>query len=164
MANGFEIKIAALMRRLNQLVNKIFEDDKFASLFYGELTSHQEGLFLFANAGHNPPIFLDGQTDEIKLLNPTGPVLGPAPNASYYIQSVNFKKGDMLLLYSDGVTESADSDFIPYGDDKLLAKFKELKSLSPKEIAVRILEDVINFSKNGKYSDDKTLVVIKKIA
>jgi len=164
MANGFEIKIAALMRRLNQLVNKIFEDDKFASLFYGELTSHQEGLFLFANAGHNPPFFLDGQTDEIKLLNPTGPVLGPAPNASYYIQSVNFKKGDMLLLYSDGVTESADSDFIPYGDDKLLAKFKELKSLSPKEIAVRILEDVINFSKNGKYSDDKTLVVIKKIA
>ena len=45
-----------------------------------------------------------------------------------------------------------------------MAKFKKLKDLSPKEIAVSILEDVITFSKNGKYSDDKTLVVIKKIA
>jgi len=163
MANSFEIKISALMRRMNQLVNKIFEDDKFASLFYGELTTHKGGLFLFANAGHNPPIFLDSHTNETKLLNPTGPVLGPAPNAGYYIQSVNFNKGDLLLLYSDGVTESANAAFNQYGDDKLLANFIKFKDLSPKEIAIRILEDVINFSKQGKYSDDKTLVVIKKI-
>ena len=164
MANSFEIKISALMRRMNQLVNKIFEDDKFASLFYGELTTHKGGLFLFANAGHNPPIFLDSHTNETKLLNPTGPVLGPAPNAGYYIQSVNFNKDDLLLLYSDGVTESANAAFKQYGDDKLLANFMKFKDLSPKEIAIRILEDVISFSKNGKYSDDKTLVVIKKIA
>jgi sigma-B regulation protein RsbU (phosphoserine phosphatase) len=163
MACSFEIKIAALMRRMNQLVSKIFDDDKFASLFYGELTTHKGGLFLFANAGHNPPFYLNCKTNEISLLHPTGPVLGPAPNAGYYIESVNFNTGDILLLFSDGVTESADSDFIPYGDDRLSAKFKELKDLSPKEIAVTILEDVINFSKNGKYSDDKTLVVIKKI-
>jgi len=164
MANSFEIKIAALMRRMNQLVNKIFEDDKFASLFYGELTSDKGGLFLFANAGHNPPIFLNSKTNTTELLNPTGPVLGPAPNAGYYVQSVNFNKGDLLLLYSDGVTESADAAFKQYGDDKLLENFKKLKDLSPKEIAIRILEDVISFSKHGKYSDDKTLVVIKKIA
>ncbi len=164
MANSFEIKIATLMRKMNQLVNIIFEDDKFASLFYGELTTHKGGLFLFANACHNPPIFLNSQTNETKLLNPTGPVLGPAPNERYYIQSINFSKGDLLLLYSDGVTESTDAAFKQYGDDKLVANFKKLKDLSPKEIAVRILEDVINFSKHGKYSDDKTLVVIKKIA
>lgn len=164
MANSFEIKIAALMRRMNQLVNKIFEDDKFASLFYGELTTDKGGMFLFANAGHNPPIFLNSQTNKTELLNPTGPVLGPAPNAGYYVQSVNFNKGDLLLLYSDGVTESADAAFKQYGDDKLLENFKKLKDLSPKEIAIRILEDVISFSKHGKYSDDKTLVVIKKIA
>ena len=164
MASSFEIKIVALMRRMNQLVNKIFDDDKFASLFYGELTNHKGGLFLFANAGHNPPIFLNCKTGEIELLHPTGPVLGPAPNAGYYIESVNFNKGDLLLLFSDGVTESADTAFNQYGDDRLIALFKELKDLTPKEIVVRILEDVINFSKNGQYSDDKTLVVIKKNA
>ena len=163
MASVFEIKIDALMRRLNQLVNRIFEDDKFASLFYGELSTHNSGLFLYANAGHNPPIFIKAKTEEAEFLQPTGPVLGPAPNAKYHIESINFSKGDVLLLYSDGITESANNNFEPYGDEKLLSKLKSLVKLAPKEIALGILDDVIKFSKNGKYSDDMTLVVIKKI-
>jgi len=163
MASGFEIKIVALMRRLNQLVNRIFEDDKFASLFYGELSTHRTGLFLYANAGHNPPIFFRAKTGNAEFLDPTGPVLGPAPNAKYQVDSVNFSKGDVLLLYSDGITESANEKFEPYGDEKLLAKLKSLVQLTPKEITLGILDDVIKFSKNGKYSDDMTLVVIKKM-
>ena len=163
MASGFEIKIVALMRRLNQLVNRIFEDDKFASLFYGELSTHRTGLFLFANAGHNPPIFFKVKSEKAEYLGPTGPVLGPSPNAKYQVDSVNFSKGDVLLLYSDGITETADGNFQQYGDEKLLNKLKSLVNLSPKEIALGILEDVIKFSKNGKYSDDMTLVVIKKM-
>ena len=148
---------------MNQLVNRIFEDDKFASLFYGELSAQNTGLFLYSNAGHNPPIFLRSKTNETELLNPTGPVLGPAPNAKYHIESISFSKGDILLLFSDGVTEAADKNFNQYGDSRLINKLKELKHLSAKEIAADILEDVINFSKHGKYSDDITLVVIKKI-
>jgi len=163
MASGFEIKIVALMRRLNQLVNRIFEDDKFASLFYGELSTHRTGLFLYANAGHNPPIFFRAKTGNAEFLDPTGPVLGPAPNAKYQVDSINFSKGDVLLLYSDGITESANEKFEPYGDEKLLAKLKSLVKLTPKEITLGILDDVIKHSKNGKYSDDMTLVVIKKM-
>lgn len=163
MASGFEIKIVALMRKINQLVNRIFEDDKFASLFYGELSTHNSGLFLYANAGHNPPIFIKAKTEKAEFLQPTGPVLGPAPNAKYHIDSINFSKGDVLLLYSDGITDSADEKFEPYGDEKLLTKLKSLLKLTPKEIALGILDDVIKYSKNGKYSDDMTLVVIKKM-
>ena len=163
MASGFELKIAALMRRMNQLVNLIFEDDKFASLFYGELTTHKGGLFLFANAGHNPPIFLKTKTNETELLQPTGPVLGPAPDAKYYVESVNFSKGDLLLLYSDGIIDSANDKFEAYGDERLLKKLKELSKSKTGEIALGILDDVIRFSKNGKYADDMTLVAIKKV-
>jgi len=163
MASGFEIKIAALMRRMNQLVNLIFEDDKFASLFYGELTTHSGGLFLYANAGHNPPIFFNSKKNETELLQTTGPVLGPAPNAKYYVENINFSKDDILLLYSDGVTESADRDFQAYGELKLIAKIKELKNKSAKEIVLGILDDVLGYSKHGEYSDDITLVVIKKV-
>ncbi|HSW53751.1 MAG TPA: PP2C family protein-serine/threonine phosphatase [Ignavibacteriaceae bacterium] len=163
MASGFEIKIVTLMRKINQLVNRIFEDDKFASLFYGELSTHSTGLFLYANAGHNPPIFIKAKSEKAEFLQPTGPVLGPAPNAKYHIDSINFSKGDVLLIYSDGITESADEKFEPYGDEKLLAKLKSLVKLTPREIALGILDDVIKFSKNGKYSDDMTLVVIKKM-
>ncbi len=164
MASSFEIKITPLMRRMNKLVNKIFEDDKFASLFYGELLIHKSGLFLYANAGHNPPIFYKAETGETELLDTTGPLLGPAPNAPYYIESINFQKGDILLLFSDGITETADTEFEPYGDERLINKIKEVSSLSPKEIVITILEDVVKYSKNGSYTDDKTLVAIKKIS
>ena len=163
MASGFEIKIAALMRRMNQLVNLIFEDDKFASLFYGELTTHSGGLFLYANAGHNLPIFFNSKNNETEYLQTTGPVLGPAPNAKYHVENINFSKDDILLLYSDGVTESADRDFQAYGELKLIAKIKELKNKSAKEIVLGILDDVLSYSKHGEYSDDITLVVIKKV-
>ncbi|MCG6913696.1 serine/threonine-protein phosphatase [bacterium BMS3Abin03] len=162
MATTFEIKIVPLMRRMNELVHKIFEDDKFASLFYGELSLQKSGLFLYANAGHNPPLFYRAATGNVMLLETTGPLLGPAPNANYYIDSINFSNGDILLLFSDGVTETANSKFVPYGDERLINKLREVNKLSSKEIVLTILDDVVKYSKNGSYSDDKTLVAIKK--
>lgn len=162
MATTFEIKIVPLMRRMNELVHQIFEDDKFASLFYGELSLQQSGLFLYANAGHNPPLFYKAASRSVTLLETTGPLLGPAPNANYYINSINFSDGDLLLLFSDGVTDTTNTNFESYGDDRLINKFKEVVNLSSKEIVLAILEDVVKYSKNGSYSDDKTLVAIKK--
>ncbi len=163
MACNFEIKISPLMKRMNQLVNKIFADDKFASLFYGELSTDKGGLFLYANAGHNPPIFIKEKTKEVILLHPTGPVLGPAPQATYNVDNINFSLGDVLLIYSDGLTEATNSDFDEYGEQRLMDLLKKLQTLSPKEITYSILDDVIKYSKNGAYNDDKTLVVIKRI-
>jgi len=163
MAASFEIKIVPLMRRMNQLVNKIFEDDKFTSFFYGELSNHTSGLFLYANAGHNPPLFFKYETREVEVLKTTGPLLGPAPNAHYYIESLNFSKGDVLLLFSDGITETADSNFEPFGDERLIEDFKKYSNLNSKELVLTLLDEVIKFSKNGLYNDDKTLVAVKKI-
>jgi serine phosphatase RsbU (regulator of sigma subunit) len=67
-------------------------------------------------------------------------------------------------LFSDGITETADTQFNQYGDERLINKLKEVSSLSPKEIVITILEDVVKYSKNGSYTDDKTLVVVKKIS
>jgi phosphoserine phosphatase RsbU/P len=162
MASNFELKISPMMKRMNELVNKIFADDKFASLFYGELTPDKSGLFLYANAGHNPPIFLNSAADEIQELAPTGPVLGPTPHGKYTVDNINFRKNDILLIYSDGVTESANENFEMYEEDRLKRFLVSVKDKSPREITYAILEDVIKFSKSGRYSDDKTLVVIKK--
>lgn len=162
MATTFEIKISPLMKRMNKLVNKIFSDDKFTSLFYGELSTDQTGLFLYANAGHNPPIFIKKKSKKIKYLQPTGPVLGPAPEANYTVENINFEKGDVLLIYSDGIIDSSDENGEGFGEERLMKVLSESKHLSPKEIALLIIESVNKFSANGKYSDDKTVVVIKK--
>jgi sigma-B regulation protein RsbU (phosphoserine phosphatase) len=162
MASNFELKIAPLMKRMNQLVNKIFADDKFVSLFYGELSTNKGGLFLYSNAGHNPPFFVKSISNEILHLDPTGPVLGPAPNAKYTVENINFEPGDVLLIYTDGITESANLEFEAYGEERLKKCFEKGRNLSPKEICYAILEDVLKFSTDGKYADDKTLVVIKR--
>ncbi|HED38477.1 MAG TPA: serine/threonine-protein phosphatase [Ignavibacteria bacterium] len=162
MASNFEIKISSMMKKMNSLVNKIFADDKFTTLFYGEFANDHSGLFLYANAGHNPPMFIKRETGEIILLSSTGPLLGPSPNAKYTVENINFEKGDVLLIYSDGVTDSANGNFENYGENRLTEVLKKNAHLTVKEIVYSILDNVINFSKNGSYSDDKTLVAIKK--
>lgn len=163
MASTFEIKIVPFMKRLNRLVSRVFGDDKFSSLFYGEISNDKNGLFIYANAGHNPPMFYKKTTDEISFLLPTGPVLGPTPNASYTLDNINFEPGDVLLIYSDGITEAADLDYHAFEELRLEDVFRSLVSETPKDIALKIIEQVIKFEKNGAYSDDKTIVVIKKI-
>ncbi len=163
MASTFQVKISLMMSRMNQLVNKIFSDDKFASLFYGELSNDKKGLFLYANAGQNPPMFFRKKFNDIILLDSTGPLLGPTPNAKFETDSINFHPGDVLVIYSDGLVEAANDKFEFYGEEKLGHIILDSVNLSPKEIAASILEDVIKFSTNeSQYQDDKTIVVIKR--
>ncbi len=162
MASNFEIKITPLMKKMNQLVNKIFEDDKFSSLFYGELSTDKNGLFLYTNAGHNPPLFYSNRKNKVEYLLVTGPVLGPVPHAKYQIESINLLPGDILVMFSDGIVDSTNSNGEPYPEVKLINLLKNNKTKTPKEIALKILDDVLRFTKNGTYSDDKTLVVIKR--
>jgi len=162
MAMTFEIKIVTLMRRINTLVNKIFSDDKFSSFFYGELSNDKSGLFLYSNAGHNPPFFYKRKEKKIYYLNPTGPVLGPAPKANYTVESIMFEKGDILLIYSDGMIDSADKKFESFGEKNIEKILLENVNRSSKEIAALLIEAVVKYSDGGEYNDDKTVVVIKK--
>ncbi|MDX1701599.1 MAG: PP2C family protein-serine/threonine phosphatase, partial [Melioribacteraceae bacterium] len=163
MAGNFQIKISPMLYRMNNLVNKIFSDDKFSTLFYGELTNDQKGLFLYANAGHNPPIFYTKSTRSLSYLEPTGPLLGPAPNSKYETDHLNFKSGDLLVIYSDGITEAANSKYQFYEEKRLEKQIIKLARKTPKEIALSIIEDVQKFStSDSKYQDDKTVVVIKR--
>ncbi|MCB0731562.1 MAG: serine/threonine-protein phosphatase, partial [Ignavibacteriae bacterium] len=163
MAGNFQIKISPMMNRMNNLVNKIFSDDKFSTLFYGELSNDKKGLFLYANAGHNPPMFYCSRTKKVTLLEPTGPLLGPAPNSKYETDSINFENGDLLVIYSDGITEAANNKYQFYEEKRLTNLISLHHSKSPKQLAATILDDVQKFSTSeSKYQDDKTVVVIKR--
>jgi serine phosphatase RsbU (regulator of sigma subunit) len=163
MASTFQIKISPMLNRVNQLVNKIFSDDKFSSLFYGELSADKKGLFLYANAGQNPPIFFSKKNKNFTLLSPTGPLLGPVPNSKYETDSINFRPGDVLVIYSDGVVDSANDKYEFYEEKRLQKVIQNSANLSSREIVYAILDDVIKFSTSEPvYQDDKTIVVIKR--
>ncbi len=163
MAGNLQMKISPMMKRMNELVNKIFSDDKFSTLFYGEISDDNKGLMLFANAGHNPPIFIKGKSRRLTYLSPTGPLLGPAPHSKYDTDSLNFDQGDVLVIYTDGITEAANDKYQFYEEKRLERVIRKNMKKSSKEIAIHIIDDVLKFStENSKYQDDKTVVVIKR--
>lgn len=163
MACTFEIKISPLMNRMNNLVHKIFKDDRFASMFYCELSNDDNGLCLYANAGHNWPLFYKYSTKKIQYLKSTGPLLGPAPKQRFDTASINFDDGDILVIYSDGIVEAANHMYDFYEEKRLEAVIKKNFKKNPREITYAILDDVLKFSTmDSRYQDDKTIVVIKR--
>ncbi len=163
MGVELDTNISSLMKKINNLVNSTFSDSRFVTVFVGEFTDEKTGLFLYVNAGHNPPMFYRKSQNEIFQLKTTGPALGIAPNARYFIGNVNFEPGDVLLLYTDGVTEAADSNFTLFGEERLKTRLGELADSDPKNICSLLMETVQKFSVSSAYADDKTLVVIKRV-
>lgn len=158
-----ELKMTTVMRKINSLVHRVFPYERFITLFYMEVYKDTKGLCLYVNAGHNPPIHLSYETNNMQTLEATGPVVGPAPEQEYTTDSFYMEKNDVLVLYTDGIVEATNNKFEFFGEDKLKEVILGTKNFSAKEIAEKIIESVQKFSARAKYSDDKTVVVIKRI-
>jgi sigma-B regulation protein RsbU (phosphoserine phosphatase) len=162
MAMNFVPKLSHMFNRLNNLVCETFPYDDFVTLFYCELNMTHNRMVVYANAGHNAPIHYRPSTDSYQMLGPTGGLLGIIKDSKYKIENCRMLPGDILVLYTDGITEAHSSEGDLYGEERLMQKVREFGDLSSKEIALKILEDVQTFSTNTVYNDDKTLVVIKR--
>ena len=164
MGTENELKMTAVMKKINNLVHKVFPYERFLTLFYMEIYNDTKGLCLYVNAGHNPPIHLSYSTNNMETLEATGPVLGPAPEQDYNTDSFYFDKNDLLVLYTDGIVEATNSKFEFFGEDRLKEDILNNKNFTSKEIAENIIEAVQKFSARAKYSDDKTVVVVKRVS
>lgn len=163
MGVGYDINSTSLMGKISNLVNDTFPYERFVTLFLCELFRDKKGLCVYINAGHNSPYLYNSKTNSIEELMATGPVLGPMPNQKFNSDSVYINIGDVLILYTDGIIEAANKKFEFYGDKRLKECIMKYKDRNSKEICELIIQDVQRFSARGKYSDDKTLVVIKRV-
>jgi phosphoserine phosphatase RsbU/P len=162
MGIEYQTKISTLFGRINQLVNRTFTTEHFISMFYAELSSSDNGLVFYVNAGHSNPILLHANTDIAEPLGATGQLIGPFPNEKYRTEYALMRKGDILLLYTDGIVEAMNEAKEMYGEQRLIAKLRELRLRSPKEICQLILQEVQVHNRMVDYSDDKTIVVIRR--
>lgn len=162
MGMSFSSRITQLMSRLNDLIFQTFPYERFVTLFYCELTLSSNRLVLYANAGHCSPIHYRPETDKFKALEPTGGLLGIMEGQKFGLENVRMHPGDILVLYTDGINEALDSKGNLYGEERMKQIIKENKNKSPEQIALHILDDVYKFSKDSNYTDDRTLVVIKR--
>ncbi len=154
---GMKIDDATAM--INDLVTGNTSEGRFITFFWGYINTKASTL-TYVNAGHNPPYLLRG--DKIIKLTKGGIILGVVKTfAPYIFEEVELKKDDVLLLYTDGVSEALNLEFQEYSEERLETVAKRLMDKSADEILNGIKEDVQIFTQGNQQSDDITMIVIK---
>ena len=164
MGSTFTPSISRFMSKLNNLIYETFPYERFVTLFYCELTLSANRLVLYANAGHCPPVHYRPTTDTWQKLDSTGGFLGLLEHQKFGVENIRMHPGDVLVLYTDGITESRDKDDNFYGEDRLFDVIKRNHDCTPEEIAYSIIESIQKFTRDSDFSDDQTLVIIKRVA
>lgn len=162
MAMNFSPKISSLISKLNNLIHDTFPYERFVTLFYCELSLSSNRLVLYANAGHCEPIHYRKTTDQFEVLETTGGLLGIIKNQKFSVENLRMRPCDILVLYTDGISEAQNDKGEFYGTERIQNIIKSYSNENAKEIAYMIIEDVQKFSSKSMYNDDKTLVVIKR--
>lgn len=142
---------------LNSIMINYVMPEKFTSFFYGVLNAEKKE-FTYSNAGHPPPIIIRNN-GEIYHLSNGGLLLGVEPNASYQQAKVQLEKGDVLLLYTDGILETRNAFGEEFGESRLIDICKKNIHLSENDFGKNILTIINKFS-NDNIEDDITLVII----
>jgi serine phosphatase RsbU (regulator of sigma subunit) len=132
----------------------------FVTVFYGILDL-STGTLTYCNAGHNPPYLLSAQNGgTVHALRRTGITLGIIENTTWGQESVQLATGDVLLLYTDGVTEAQNRQEAFFGDRKWLETVQANRGRSAQEIQDALLEEVREFVGDAPQFDDIALMVI----
>ncbi len=144
-------------------INKIFCRDglpsRFASLLYLEIKP-DSGKVRVLNAGHLPPI---GLIDESFKEMPKGtPALGLTMKSKYEEQNIQLQPGDLLIVYSDGLTEARNEKGEFYGDKRLEDLIPKLKNLTAQTAGNRILSEIERFVGEAHQSDDLSMIILKR--
>jgi sigma-B regulation protein RsbU (phosphoserine phosphatase) len=98
----------------------------------------------------------------VEKLVATGQILGPFPKENYHSDFTILRRGDIMLLYTDGIVEAPNERGEMFGEARLMHALRQNRKRTPRELCALILEEVQVYSKMADYSDDKTIVVIKR--
>jgi len=152
--------LGRVLAELNELVLASTDPGRFITLAIA-LIDPRNGVITYANAGHNPPI-IRRTGGEIEILAAGGILLGVLPDAAYDETRVEFKPGDVLVLYTDGVVEATTPDGAFFGDERLAALLRDMEGLGAAAICDRIVAAVEEFAGGDTQGDDLTVVVVKR--
>lgn len=146
----------------NRILNRDGLPNRFATLVYVEIAPNS-GRVRLLNAGHMPPLIL---RDLAAIEEVTGGsiALGMMPDSSYTEQQIDLEVDDMLVVYSDGITEAMNAAGDFYGDERLRAALAPLGAKSAPDAAAAVLASVDAFVGNAPVHDDMSLVILKRVA
>lgn len=159
--------VATTDRELHEIVykinNELYSDNEmsmFVSIFFGILDTGN-GEITYTNAGHNAPVIIKSSGDVSFIEKTEGMALGAFENAKYSINKVILDNNDIIFLYTDGVTEAANSKSELFGEQNLVRTLKQYSNLDAKGVIIEIEQVVKSFAGSEPQSDDITMLTIK---
>lgn len=151
---------AAAIKQANELICRDSTSGMFVTLFYAILNVKERRLS-YVNAGHNPPFILRRGSEEITVLKARGIALGVVHFIDLQEAEVDLVPGDLLVCYTDGVTEAINHLEEAYGEKRLIETVKKYRNLPAQEIIGKVEDDVVSFAGQEPQFDDITLLVMK---
>jgi sigma-B regulation protein RsbU (phosphoserine phosphatase) len=155
--------VGQMIGRVNQLIYDASAEDRYATLFYAEYDPAQH-LLTYVNAGHNAPILLrEGCACAERLDEGGGPVVGLIPECPYRQAAISLNPGDMLVIYSDGISEAMSPELEEWGEERLISAARESTGSCSAEVVAQIMEAAAAHAAGAPQSDDMTLVVVRAV-
>jgi sigma-B regulation protein RsbU (phosphoserine phosphatase) len=151
---------AEILRNINHLMYRSTAVQQFATFFLARVDGERMELW-FSNAGHNWPVLLR-QGDERRFLERGGLILGFQERVEFEEERVSLLPGDLVVLYTDGISEAADAAGEQFGEERLYAALSAMpRTLSAREVTERVLATLREFLDGTEAQDDITLLVLK---
>jgi sigma-B regulation protein RsbU (phosphoserine phosphatase) len=149
------------MAKVNYLLWESIERNQFVTAFYGILDVTNRTL-TYTNAGHNPPILLK-QNGELRIMDRGSVPLGMFKDTRYHEYYLTTEPGDVLVLYTDGVTEAHNLNGDEFGRDRLAQAVRQHARLGARELIAALQTEVIEWTEGRGATDDVTFFVIKAL-
>jgi sigma-B regulation protein RsbU (phosphoserine phosphatase) len=151
-----------VIRDTNNIIASDSKSGMFVTLFYGVIDWRRR-ILTYVNAGHNPPLLFRAQNHEISKLARTGVAVGALENAEYTSHEILLATNDIIVLYTDGVTEAENQHQEMFGEERLRSIVEADADLSANDLMLKILDHIKSFCEDQPQSDDITLMVIKVV-
>lgn len=155
---------ADVVRRLNLLFCHSIHLTKFVTLFVARIDP-QTGQLTYCNAGHNPPLLLRAASNgrgPLSTLQPTGAAIGLVEEFEFGVETVGLAPGDVLLLYTDGVTEAINPQAEEFGQERLVELVRQGSDWSAQSLVRAVRQGLQEFTGGQPLADDTTIVACKR--
>jgi len=155
--------VAEAVIQTNRLILECATSGLFVTLFYG-IIEPQQRMLRYVSAGHNPPILFRSATGEVELLEADGIALGVMDEIELEEKTVTVEPGDVIVMYTDGVTESINTQEEEFGEARLIEEIQQHHALPAQELMSRITNDILTeFTQGEPQFDDFTMMVVKMV-
>lgn len=150
--------VVEIIKELNKIIFDITQGEKFVTLFLARIDKETHS-FTYVNAGHNYPIFLEGE--KATELSTGSMLLGIMPEIGVESETIPFSQNDSLFMFTDGVVEQINPEEEMYGSDRMISVLLEHQNRSSQDIINHLLHDLYAFAQDTSASDDLTMLQVK---